>query len=308
MILVTGAAGLIGSHLVDSLLETGHKVVGIDDLSYGSLDNLKQARQYENFFFDQKNVLNIASLTMNFKTVFHLASIKKTPSGQGYSGLRKNIEMGMAVADYCISTNARLVFTSTSDVYGNSDTYIETTPYDLGPPTEERYSYAMSKACQEQYFLGLCEEGQLDVVIPRIFGCFSERSNHGWSGGHIPIFIDKAMKSADIEIHGDGSQSRCMSFATDIAYTLAKLYPRDTLTGEIVNIGNTEEMSVLESAKLIRKLCKSTSKFRFVNKHGDYREIKSRIPNLDKAKNFLDHETTMTTKEGIQRVINEWKK
>jgi len=184
-----------------------------------------------------------------------------------------------------------LIFTSTSDIYGNSECFLEDESITIGPPNIERYSYALSKLFDEQLLLNLANENKIRCVIPRIFGCFSERSNSGWSGGHIPLFIDKALHNEDITIHGDGKQTRSMTYVSNIVNGLVKILDeKENLNGEIINIGSSQEMSVLDSAKLIVKLCNSKSKIKHISQQeafGDYKEIKRRKANTKKAFKLL---------------------
>jgi len=169
----------------------------------------------------------------------------------------------------------------------------------------------MSKFFDEQFLLNLVSENKIKCVIPRIFGCFSERSNGSWSGGHIPLFISRALKNKDIIIHGDGKQTRSMSYVYDIVDGLVGiLNNRNKLNGEILNIGSSEEMSVIDSAKLIVDLCNSNSNIISVDGesvYGKYNEIQRRFANVSKAKGVIDYKTNYTTRQGIERVINDWR-
>jgi UDP-glucose 4-epimerase len=204
-----------------------------------------------------------------------------------------NVNMIKSVTTYVKEYNSTLIFTSTSDIYGNSNTFSEDESITIGPPNIERYSYAMSKFFDEQFLLNLVNEGTIRCVIPRIFGCFSERSNRSWSGGHLPLFIDKALKGEDITIHGDGKQTRSMCYVSDIIDGLVEILDnKDRLNGEILNIGSSEEMSVLDCAKLIIELCDSESKIKFIDGkdvYGDYKEIRRRRANTKKIKKLTNY-------------------
>ena len=327
-IMVTGVCGLIGSHLTDELLSRGHQVIGIDNLSFGNMDNISKASKDNNFTFINTDIreTNFWMLSNNCEdevscdcdltdvdVVFHLAAYKKAPKDSIDSSdvMLNNADMIQSVVNYVKTTNSTLIFTSTSDVYGNSENFLEDESITIGPPNVERYSYAMSKFFDEQLLLNLVNENKIKCIIPRIFGCFSERSNRSWSGGHVPLFIDKAFKGEDITIHGDGKQTRSMCYVSDIVDGLIKILDnKNDLNGEIINIGSSEEMSVLDCAKLIVKLCNSNSEIKHISQNdafGNYKEIKRRRANTDKAYNLINWKCKNNFVENLRRVINDWK-
>ena len=307
-IIVTGAAGLIGSHLTDHLLLEGHDVIAVDNLSFGNPKNCD---------FTLHNVdLTTENCLDKFKgvdIVCHLAAYKKAPKNSIASSdvMKINFKMMDNVLEYCSNTNTKLLFTSTSDIYGNSDTFNEDDPITIGPPTVERYSYALSKLHDEQMVLNMVSENRVHASIARIFGCASPRSNKGWSGGHIPLFIDKALKNEDIIIHGDGSQTRSMSHALDIVKGLGSMIDNiDDLNGGIYNLGTDEEMSVKRSAELIIEKTNSKSKIVFQPKKeafGNYREITRRFANTNKARETFGYEINYTSTEVIDEIIKSFK-
>ena len=306
-ILLTGAAGLIGSHLVDRLIQNNHNVIAVDNLSFGNINNCNF--QLEKIDLTVSNCLDKFN---NIDIVCHLAAYKKAPKNTINSSdvMRVNFKMMDNILKYCSKTNTKLLFTSTSDVYGNSDTFTEDEPITIGPPNVERYSYALSKLHDEQMILNMVSEGKVYATIARIFGCASPRSNKGWSGGHLPLFIDKALKNEDIIIHGDGSQTRSMSHAKDIVEGLNNMVNHiDELNGEIYNLGTDEEMSVKTAAEIIIQLTNSKSKIIHQPQQeafGNYREIKKRFANTTKAKNKFGYKINYTSTQVIQEIIDEY--
>lgn len=306
-IIVTGAAGLIGSHLVDKLLVEGHTVIAIDNLSFGNDKNCSIPLVNLDL-----TVPNCLSRFSDVDLVCHLAAYKKAPKNSINSSdvMKVNFKMMDNVLDYCSETFTKLLFTSTSDIYGNSDTFLEDEPLTIGPPNVERYSYALSKLHDEQLILNMVSEGSLYATIARIFGCASPRSNKGWSGGHIPLFIDKALKNEDIIIHGDGSQTRSISHAKDIVEGLNSMINHiSDLNGEIYNLGTDEEMSVKGAAELIIELTNSKSKVIHQPQQeafGNYREIKRRFANTTKAKTQFGYKINYTSTQVIKEIINEY--
>ena len=309
-IIITGAAGLIGSHLCDIFLNQGYYVVGIDNFSFSNGINLPK---HPNFTFIKQD-LSKTKININADVICHLAAYKKAPKNSIDSSevMKINFLMMDNIIEFCKNTNTKLLFTSTSDIYGNSKTFDENGAITIGPPNVERYSYALSKLHDEQLVLNCVSENKIHAVIARIFGCASERSNKGWSGGHIPLFIDKALNNQDITIHGDGTQTRSMSHALDIAEGLFNMVKKiDNLKGEIINIGTDEEMTVKESAELIINLCNSKSKIIYQPQEeafGKYKEIKRRFANTTKAKKLINYKVNYKTLNVIKNIINKWQK
>lgn len=310
--IVTGAAGLIGSHLCDLLINSGHSVIGIDDLSFGSVENVNRDVDLHILDLSQESVLDKFS---EIDFVFHVASYKKSfvSTTSSYRVMDVNFCMTKEVIRFVKTTrHKRMLFTSTSDVYGNSLNFDESEQLLLGPTNVQRYSYALSKIHSEQMILNEVGDNRMNAVIARIFGCASPRSNRSWSGGHVPMFIDRALRNEDILIHGDGLQTRSISHALDIANGLYSMYLNsDKLNGEVINIGTDEQMSVLDTAKVIIELTNSKSKIKFQDTteiFKGYQEIKRRYANTAKAKSLIDYRINFRTIETIKEIIDEYRK
>ena len=268
-ILVTGAAGLIGSHLCDILVNKGHKVTGIDNLSFGNIDNINK-----NINFIKDKVQNIFQYTDKYDIIYHLASLKKVWDGSIYS----------------------------SDVM--LENFKEDSDITMGPPTNIRYSYALSKWHSEQYILNCTAEENLKAVIIRVFGCASHRSNTSWSGGHVPLFVDLALKNQDINIHGDGLQTRSISHALDIAEGFSNCL---NIKNEILNLGTDQQTTVKYVAEYIVNKLNSKSKINYIPKDkifGNYNEIMIRFANTTKAKQLIDYKVNYTTEQVIDEIID----
>lgn len=312
-ILVTGAAGLIGSHTTDLLLNRGHKVDGIDNLSYGTLDNLKDALKLKNFKFIQDNVENISRYKSKYDVIYHFASLKKAWDGSILSSdiLDNNYEMTKILLQRCLEHKTKLIFASTSDIYGNSKTFRESDNITMGAPTNERYSYALSKWHSEQYILNAFQQQGLNCTIIRIFGCASKRSSKTWSGGHVPLFAQLASEGKDIIIHGDGSQTRSISHANDIATGFISIldYPNVT-NGEIINLGTNEQTTVKYVAESINTYFNNISNLTYIPSQkvfGNYQEILIRFANIEKAKKLLNYKIKHTTEGVIQEICYDIK-
>ncbi len=300
-ILVTGAAGLIGSHLCDILVNKGHKVTGIDNLSFGNIDNINK-----NINFIKDKVQNIFQYTDKYDIIYHLASLKKVWDGSIYSSdvMLENFNMTQVITSKALVDNAKLIFASTSDIYGNSQTFKEDSDITMGPPTNIRYSYALSKWHSEQYILNCTAEENLKAVIIRVFGCASHRSNTSWSGGHVPLFVDLALKNQDINIHGDGLQTRSISHALDIAEGFSNCL---NIKNEILNLGTDQQTTVKYVAEYIVNKLNSKSKINYIPKDkifGNYNEIMIRFANTTKAKQLIDYKVNYTTEQVIDEIID----
>jgi len=314
-ILVTGSAGLIGSHLVDSLLSKNHHVVGIDNLSYGSKNNLIEAETNNNFTFLKSDVKDISRIfnDKSFDMVYHLASKKKPWGGEikSNSVIDENYIMTREVVKYCNEKDSFLVFTSTSDVYGNSENFLESEKITIGPSTNERYSYAMSKLVSEQYIFNEISQSGLLASVVRIFGCASERAKPYWSAGHVPLFIYNALNNIELNIHGDGMQTRSISSALDIADGLSSMCEKqNSVNNEIINLGTDEQTTVKSVAEYIVNKTNSNSEIVFTPKEnvfGNYDEITVRFANTLKAQNKLNFKINFSTYEVIDSIIKSYK-
>ena len=311
-VLVTGAAGLIGSHLVDKLLLKGFKVTGIDDLSYGSKSNLNFALSNKNFTFIKNKIEKLNLIDEKFDFIFHFASLKKVwdKSITSNKVIEVNFNMTKSVLDKSLKDNSYLIFASTSDIYGNSINFCEDEDIVMPAPNSSRYSYALSKLHSEQFILNASRESNLDACVVRIFGCASERSNMSWSGGHVPFFVNLAMNNKDITIHGDGMQTRSISHASEIAEGFLQIISKsDSCKSNIINLGTSQETTVKEIAEYIIKKTNSESKiFYDRNINSDYKEIKRRYANTTKAKNILNFNINIDTYDVVDNIIEKFGK
>ena len=243
-VMITGVAGMIGSHILDVLLEEGYEVIGVDNLSFGSLDNIKHNLKHSNFKFYQTDVRDFETLKIlgkDIDIILHLAAYKKisekekaaetfTINGNGTENVFKVAKMW----------GSKVVFASTSDVYGMSSDLPLSEDGDLllGPSMIKRWSYAVSKLYGEQLAYSYYHDYDVPMVIVRYFGGFSSRSAFAWSGGHVPIFINKILQDEEIIVHGDGKQTRSMAFVSDLVDGTVLAMKSDKAVGEIINLGN----------------------------------------------------------------------
>jgi UDP-glucose 4-epimerase len=318
-ILITGVAGMIGSQLAEELLDKAYNVIGIDDLSYGKIDNLKKSINHPAFRFYKINILDFDSLkilTRDVDSIIHLAAVKKIAEKDiSLPTLVVNTQGTVNIFEAAKMWGCKVIFASTSDVYGMSPELPLREDGDLllGPSMIKRWSYAVSKLYGEQLAFGYFNDHKIPVVILRYFGAFSSRSNFAWSGGHVPIFIQSILKDEEVIIHGDGLQTRSMGFVSDLVRGTILALENEKAVGEVINIGNDEELSVVETAKLIHSLAATGRdlKLKFVpmsEVFGKYKDIQRRIPDLTKAKNILGYQPQVRLKDAIILTLDEIKK
>lgn len=315
-ILVTGVAGMIGSHLLDELLKKKYRVIGIDNLSYGSLENIKHNMDNPDFKFYNVDVTDIETLKILGKDtdiIMHLAAFKKIGEKDlSMPTFKINGKGTENVFEVAKMWGCKVVFASTSDVYGMSPDLPLNEDGDLllGPSMIKRWSYAVSKLYGEQLAFAYYHDYKVPVVVIRYFGGFSPRSSFAWSGGHVPIFLRAILNDQEVVVHGDGSQTRSMGFVTDLVHGTVLAMENEKAVGEIINIGNDEELSVIDTAKLIHEIAQTGKelKINFVpmsEVFGKYKDIMRRIPDLSKAKRILGYEPKTRLKDAIIETIKE---
>lgn len=213
------------------------------------------------------------------------------------------------------SNKARIIFASTSDVYGMSSDIPLREDGDIlmGTSSIKRWSYAVSKLYSEHIAFAYYRHYGVPMVVLRYFGGFSPRSSASWSGGHIPIFIDAVLNDKEIIIHGDGKQTRSMAYISDIVNGTVLAMTNDKATGQIINIGNDEELSVIDTAYLIHEIANTGKKLKlklvpFKELFGNYRDIMRRIPDLTKARNILGYRPSVSLRQGIELTIKAMRK
>jgi len=317
-VLVTGAAGFLGSHLCDALLSHGHRVVGVDDLSHGNPENLSDARKNANFNFYALNVADadkLRSVSEGIEVFAHLAAFKIPRYGNRLQTLKVNSEGTLNVLELAAERKAKFVFTSTSDVYGRNPAvpFSETSESVLGPSTVARWAYAASKLFDEHLAMGFNESRGIPVTILRIFGSYGPRQHLSWWGGPQSVFIDQILNGEAIPIHGDGLQTRSFTFVADTVGGILAALESNAANNQIINIGSTHEISIVELANLIHRLSGSKDPLRleFVpyNKISgkDYEDVRRRIPDVSKAEQLLGFKAIVSLEEGLRRTI-EWQK
>jgi UDP-glucose 4-epimerase len=315
-VLITGVAGMIGSHLLDEMLKGDYNIIGIDNLSFGNIENISHNLDNTKFKFYKVDINDFETLKIlgrDIDIIVHLAAYKKIGekdlSMPAFDINGKGTENIFEVAKMW---GSKVVFASTSDVYGMSPDLPLNEDGDLllGPSMIKRWSYAVSKLYGEQLAFAYFHDYKVPIVVIRYFGGFSPRSSFAWSGGHVPIFIRSVLEDKEIIIHGDGSQTRSMGFVSDLVHGTILAIENKNAIGEIINIGNDEELSVIDTAELIYEIAKTGKerKITFIPMSeifGKYKDIMRRIPDLTKAKNLLGYQPKVKLADAIKETINE---
>jgi UDP-glucose 4-epimerase len=310
---ITGAAGFIGSHLTDRLLAEGYEVVGVDDLSRGTRENLAQSLGHPNFRFVVMDCTDRRELRKVFDGcdgIMHLAA-QKIPRYHGaLKCLEENVAGMHAACNVALALDADLIVASTSDVYGNAEPpFAEDGPLTLGPPTTRRWAYAVSKLYDEHIGLALHEERGLKVTILRLFGSYGPRNHPSWWGGPQAAFIENFLDGKLLEIHGDGQQVRTFTYVADTVDGFVRALRTPEARGEVINIGGTVPTTILELAWLVQGAVGIPSPLRakFVPYEalpGRYQDVRIRIPDNTKARELLGLEPRVGLVDGLAMTVD----
>lgn len=311
--LITGGAGFIGSHLADLLLERGDSIIALDNLSTGRHDNIRDHIGKPTFEFVLGSVLNadlVDDLVSRADVVFHLAAAVgvKLIVEHPLESLVTNIRGSEVVLEKAHKYGKKVLVTSTSEVYGKSKDIPLQEDGDrlLGSPLVGRWSYSTSKAVDEILAHAYWKSKGLPVVIVRLFNTVGPRQSPDY-GMVIPRFIHAAIKGQDLQVFGDGTQSRCFGFVGDVVPTLVTLMESKEAEGKVVNIGSTEEISIKELADLVIEMAGSSSKVRLVPYEeayeSDFEDMPRRVPNIDRAKKLVGFDPKTTLREIIELMI-----
>lgn len=313
-ILVTGGAGFIGSNLCLRLVNEDYHVICVDDLSVGNLRNIEHIRHKENFSFFNCSILDTKSLLPlldGVDVLVHLAAGKIPRYGKTIDTLRINGLGSFYLLEAASIRGVKVIAASTSDVYGMNPElpFSENSKSVLGSSLVPRWSYAISKLFEEHTLFALSENYGNSVAAIRFFGAYGPHQSLDWKGGPIPVFISKALKGEPLEIHGDGTQTRTLSYIDDHIEALSKLVATNWKDPKIYNFGSTCEVSILELASLIWGMVQGKKsipelRFRPYSDFGRYEDVKRRIPNNELAFNDLGVRWDTTLDFGLEATIS----
>ncbi len=316
-ILITGAAGFIGSHLTDALLAAGHEIVAVDNLSMGRMENLASAQENDKFSFHKLDVLdyqNLLSCSSGVDCIVHLAAFKIPRYGKAIDTLVINNLGTVNILKVAKELDCKTVIASTSDVYGKSSALPFNEEGDLliGAPSKPRWSYAVSKMYDEHLALASMDAYGFPVTLLRFFGSYGPRHHLSWWGGPQSVFIDKILRDEVIPIHGDGQQTRSFTYIADTVRGIVAATLKDSANGQVINIGSTREITIEGLARMIHSLIPDAPELRlefvaYEDVAKNYEDVLRRIPDDSKCFELLGVRSQVSMEEGLKTTI-EWQR
>jgi UDP-glucose 4-epimerase len=311
--LITGGAGFIGSHLAEALLANGDSVFVLDNLSTGAMENivhLKGRAGFEYFIDSVENEGLLAELVDRSDVVFHLAAAVgvKLIVEQPVRTIETNVHGTEIVLKHANNQKKLVVIASTSEVYGKSEDvpFREDSDLVLGPTPKHRWAYACSKAIDEFLALAYWKERQLPVIVVRFFNTVGPRQT-GQYGMVIPNFVRQALAGEAITVFGDGTQQRSFTHVADVVHALLKLVKEPKAVGQVINIGNTGEISIQKLAERVRELSGSKSPIKLVPYEEAYEsgfeDMPRRVPDLSKVTALIGYKPRFSLDDILTQVI-----
>ena len=312
--LITGGAGFIGSHLAERLLDRGDRVVLLDNLSTGSMDNIRHLKSSERMEYHLDNIENrqlVAELVDDADVVVHLAAavgvklIVESP----VKTIETNVNGTQLILEAACKKKKLVLTASTSEVYGKNINvpFHEDADLVLGPTTKGRWSYAASKALDEFLALSYWKEKKLPVIVVRLFNTVGPRQT-GRYGMVLPNFVKSALDNTAISVYGNGKQSRCFCDVRDTVEGLIRLMDTDRSVGEVTNVGNTEEITIEGLAQRVKERTGSSSPIEYVPYDKAYEpgfeDMMRRVPSVDKLQALTGFRPRISLDEIIDRVAS----
>lgn len=316
--LITGGAGFVGSHLAEILLARGHEVFVIDNLSTGSLKNIEHLKENKKFHCVIDTVMNgsvVGDLTYKCDVIFHLAAavgVRKIIDSP-VETIETNVHGTETVLKAAEKEKKIVLIASTSEVYGKStkDVFNENDDSIMGSTTKSRWSYACSKAIDEFLALAYLKEKGLPVIITRLFNTVGPRQT-GMYGMVIPNFVRQALEGKPITVFGDGSQTRCFTYVTDVVKALIKLSELNPSIGQVFNIGAKEQVTITELARMIKEKTASKSEIVYVPYDEAYEtgfeDMLRRMPDISKLEKHIGYKPEYNLGRTLDLIIEYFRK
>lgn len=312
--LITGGAGFIGSHLAEALLQAGHQVTAVDNLSTGAPNNVAHLEGHPRFRLVVESVLDegvMRPLVAQAEVVYHLAAavgvrwIIENP----LLSIHTNIRATEVVMECAADSGTKVLLASTSEVYGKNEKRPLSEDDDsvLGATTITRWLYANSKATDEFLAFAYHRERGLPVVVVRFFNTVGPRQT-GRYGMVVPRFVQQALRGEPITIHGDGQQTRCFTDVRDAVEAVIRLSQAPEAVGQVFNIGNSREITIEGLARLVVELTRSCSELRYLPYDEVYpagfEDMRRRVPCVDKLQRVLGWSPQGTLEDNLLRIID----
>jgi UDP-glucose 4-epimerase len=311
--LITGGAGFIGSHLSEELLRRGHEVHVVDDLSTGSINNIRHLKTHDRFHYvvdTCSNVQLMAELVDGADIIYHLAAavgvklIVESP----VRTIETNIRLTEIMLSLANKKKKPIFVASTSEVYGKSEQlpFKEDGDLVMGATHKGRWSYACSKAIDEFLAIAYWKERKLPTVVARLFNTVGPRQT-GQYGMVVPNFVRQALSGKPITVFGDGKQSRCFTHVSDVVRALIGLMENEANYGHVFNIGNNNEITIGDLAKQVREMCASKSEITYVPYEKAYEQgfedMPRRVPDIAKISAAIGWKPTIALPQILTDVI-----
>jgi len=315
--LITGGAGFVGSHLADRLLGRGDSVVLLDNLSTGSMENIRHLKECGGLKYHLDSIENkqlLAELVDDADIVVHLAAavgvrlIVESP----VRTIETNVNGTQLILEAACKKRKLVLTASTSEVYGKNKEvpFREDADLVLGPTTKGRWSYAASKALDEFLALSYWKEKKLPVIVVRLFNTVGPRQT-GRYGMVLPNFVSQALENQPITVYGSGKQSRCFCDVSDTVEGLIRLMDTPRSVGEVVNIGNTEEVTIEGLAKIVKQRTGSSSEIVYVPYDQAYEpgfeDMQRRVPSIDKLEALTGFRPKTSLPDIVEGVISYYR-
>ena len=307
--LVTGGVGFIGSHLTEELLRRGHRVLVLDDLSSGSIENLSQVRNNPRLEIVVESTSSrgiLAEFVDRADVVFHLAAtvgvfnIIESP----VATIVNNIGGTETLLKAAAKKKKKVIVASTSEVYGKNPALPFKEDYDsvFGASTKSRWSYAASKLVDEFLAIAYWHEFRVPTVIIRLFNTIGPRQL-GRYGMVVPRFLNQALRGENITVYGTGEQSRCFTYVSDIVEWLLLLAEDDRAVGEVFNLGNPTEISITDLARLVIEITGSDAGIDYISYEKAYErgfeDMERRVPDITKVKELTGYAPAVDLRQAL---------
>ena len=313
-ILITGGAGFLGSHLSCALLEKGFRVISVDDLSHGNLENISDAITSPQFTFYQGDVLDknfLIEISEGVNIIVHFATYKIPREGGFLKTIEVNTKGTETILEVAKERKISVILGSTDDVYGKNPElpFSEESALVIGNSNSIRWSDAISKIYSEQLCFAYQDAYQVPINILRFSIIYGPRQRKDWWGGPLGVFIERALKREPIPIHGDGLQVRNFVYVSDAVEGILRVIEKEEIQGEVFNIGSSDCIRILDLAYQIWALVGNPGKpkiefIAYSDLCQDYEDVRIRDMDLTKARYLLGYDPKIGMEEGLKRTID----